>query len=918
MDCSFIENADPHYIETLYQQYLDDPGQLDAAWVHFFQGFQFANENQRPLSDAEYGSDKTVSVLKLINAYRARGHLIAQTNPIRPRRLHHANLNLEYFGLDESDLETEFDVGREIRLGRATLRNIIAHLELTYCSSIGAEYRYISLSSIRTWLHERMEGIGNLPDYEPEVRTRIFTKLAQSVLFEQFLHIKYVGQKRFSLEGLEAFIPALDALFEEGGSLGVDEFVMGMAHRGRLNVLTNLFQKKFEALFNEFEGGQLPEGVAGDGDVKYHLGQSAEVTTSSGHPLHLSLVCNPSHLEAVAPVVLGNCRAKWERIYKRDHKKIVPILVHGDAAIAGQGVVYEIANFTELDGYQTGGVIHIVLNNQVGFTANYRETRSSLYCTDIAKVMASPVFHVNADDPEAVVHVCQMAIQLRQKFHTDVYIDILGYRRHGHNEGDEPRFTQPLLYDAISKHRTVLDIYAERLAEEHVLTKPESDKICNDFKAQLQKDLAHAREDKDHSLDVDFLGRQWEGFRMSKEADFEGSPRTGVSRDMLETVVRALTKVPNTVSTFPKIKKIIEQRNTIFHDEGLVDWGLAEALAFGTLLAEGHPVRLSGQDCRRGTFAHRHSVLIDNTDESEYVFLNHIQSNQELFQVYNSHLSEYGVLGYEFGYSLAMPNGLTIWEAQFGDFCNGAQIIFDQFISSSESKWQRMSGITCFLPHGYEGQGPEHTSARLERFLSLAAEKNMAICYPTTPANFFHLLRRQMNVPYRVPLIVMTPKSLLRHPRVRSTVDRLENDCFQEIIDDPAVETAKNVDRLLLCAGKIYYELLERKETGGLDNVSIVRIEQFYPNPRKRALEIAEKYKTVEQWFWVQEEPENMGGWYFINARMHKLGRDIQVIARKKSASPAQGSMKKEKAFQQSVIDRAFDGLPKRRRKRNA
>jgi 2-oxoglutarate dehydrogenase E1 component len=587
----------------------------------------------------------------------------------------------------------------------------------------------------------------------------------------------------------------------------------------------------------------------------------------------------------------------------------VPILVHGDAAISGQGVVYEISNMIDLDGYQTGGVIHVVLNNQVGFTANYRETRSSLYCTDIAKVLASPVFHVNADDPEAVVHVCQMAIQLRQRFGVDVYIDILGYRRHGHNEGDEPRFTQPLLYEAISKHGTVLDIYSQRLIEEGLLTETESKQTRKGFNDRLQEFLLNAKKDTQHDLHVDFLGRRWEGFRRSTEKDFEQSPKTGVKRAVLETVIKALTKVPSNMSIFPKMKRLTEQRSKLFFDDGVVDWGLAEALAFGTLLSEGHPVRLSGQDCKRGTFAHRHSILIDNKDETEYTFLNHIQSGQELFQVYNSHLSEYGVLGFEYGYSLAMPDGLTIWEAQFGDFCNGAQIIFDQFLSSSESKWQRMSGLTCFLPHGYEGQGPEHTSARLERFLSLAAEKNMIIGYPTTPATFFHLLRRQLKVVYRVPLIVLTPKSLLRHPRVRSTIVRLEKDSFQEIIDDPAVKTAKGVDRLLLCSGKIYYELLERKETKELSNVSIIRIEQLYPTPKEQALALAKKYDKVPEWYWVQEEPENMGAWYYIRAKMDTIRSDVKVIARKKSASPAQGSLKKEKRVQQDLIDRAFEGI---------
>ena len=905
---TYISNANPAYVELLFSKYKEDPGSVDERWQQFFEGYNYADNNSISEAEASY-TDKQVRVMKLINAYRGRGHLIAKTNPIRMRRFHQSDLHLEYFGLDESDLETEFEVGNEIRLGKAKLKDIIAHLQETYCSSIGAEYRNIPNSQIRQYLHERMESIANKPQFTNSQKKRILSKLVQACGFEKFLHVKYVGQKRFSLEGIESVIPAIDALFEEGARLGVKEFVMGMAHRGRLNVLANLFEKDFKDMFTEFEGGNLPDDIRGDGDVKYHMGNSADVKTSDGHPLHLSLAANPSHLEAVDPVVLGGCRAKWERLYEHDHSKIVPIIVHGDAAIAGQGIVYEIANMAKLDGYSTGGIIHVVLNNQVGFTANYRESRSSLYCTDIAKVLDSPVFHVNADDPEAVVHVCQMAIELRQKFGVDVYIDILGYRRYGHNEGDEPKFTQPMLYDAISKHKTVLDIYSHKLINESTVPENEFEGMTQDFNDHLQKCLESAREDIDKKLSVNYLNRIWEGYRSSTQADFEKSPSTGVKKAELDKIANALSHVPDDFNILSKMRRLIGKRHKDYFDAKSVDWGMAELLAYGSLLQEGHPVRLSGQDSRRGTFSHRHSVLIDAKQENEHCSLNHIDPNQEKYQVYNSHLSEYGVLGFEYGYSTAMPNGLTIWEAQFGDFANGAQIIFDQFISSAESKWQRMSGLVCLLPHGYEGQGPEHSSARLERVLSLAAENNMIVANPTTPANFFHLMRRQIKVKYRIPMIIMSPKSLLRHPKVRSNVSELTKGSFKETIDDPKVIDAKEVDRVLLCSGKIYYELLEKKESEGFDNVAIVRIEQFYPTPKIQDKKLAEKYGHVKEWKWVQEEPQNMGGWYYMRARLDPVRRDIDFISRKKSASPAHGSMKMELKYQENIINRAFEGI---------
>ncbi len=899
---TYVDNANGGFIDDLYAKYRKDPQSIEKSWQRFFEGYEFTDNCLE--TDQESMRDKEASVMKLINAYRDRGHLMANINPVRPRRFFKADLNLSHFHLTEEDLDLEFEVGRQIRIGRATLRDIITHLNRTYCSSIAAEYRYIPDSRIRMWLHEQMESTANSPQFSVPEKKRILNKLAESFGFENFLHVKYTGQKRFSLEGTEAFVPALDTLFEMGAKLGVEEFVIGMAHRGRLNVLVNLFGKSFEKMFSEFEGTVLPDHIHGDGDVKYHQGHSADIITEDGHLLHLSLMANPSHLEAVDPVVQGSVWAKGQKMFDGDFKKIVPVLVHGDAAIAGQGVVYEVANLSRLEGYSTGGTIHIVVNNQVGFTANSRETRSSLYCTDIAKMLDCPVFHVNADDVEAVAHVIQMAIKLRQEFGIDVFVDIIGYRRFGHNEGDDPRFTQPLLYKSIEEHPIALDIYARKLIDEHVITETEAEQIKKDFKKILQQSLRDARKKKP-KIEVNFLGRQWDGLRRATPDDFEESIETGVAAKKLDKIARALVAVPKDFAIYPKMQKIIDQRAKMVIGEKIVDWGLAELLAYGSLLIQQIPVRLSGQDSRRGTFAHRHAVLVDSNDESKYCPLNHIQPEQEMFSVFNSHLSEYGVLGFEYGFAQSLPSALAIWEAQFGDFANGAQIIMDQFISSSESKWQRMSGIVLYLPHGYEGQGPEHSSARLGRYLDLCAENNMVVVNPTTPANMFHLMRRQMLVPYRKPLIVITPKSLLRHPLVRSPLADLRKGRFQEIIDSGTEPGA--IKRLLLCSGKIYYELLEKKLELKRDDVEIVRIEQFYPVPRSADNRLLEKYQSVDSWVWVQEEPVNMGAWNFMRHRLSDL-LHLEVISRPESASPAPGSLQAHKNTQSKLVHAAITG----------
>jgi len=731
-------------------------------------------------------------------------------------------------------------------------------------------------------------------------------KLTQAVGFEKFLHVKYTGQKRFSLEGCESFIPALDMLVEEGARHGAREFVMAMAHRGRLNVLVNVFRKSYENMLSEFSGSVLPDFIHGEGDVTYHRGRSSDIVTGDGHNVHLSLCFNPSHLEAVYPVLEGMARAKGERLYKGDFSQIIPIVIHGDAAVAGQGVIYETTNMSQLGGYATGGTIHVVINNQVGFTATKRETRSSLYSTDIAKVIEAPTFHVNADDPEAVAGVCQLAIRLRQQFHTDVFIDLVGYRRHGHNEGDDPRYTQPLLYKAIDKHPTVLDIYIAKLIKEEVISQQEAIRITTDFNELLQESHRKAGA-SEHHVEVNFLGRQWQGIQRAAPEDFERSSDTACPKRALNRVAEAIVSTPAGFNVYPKLLKLIQRRKQLFEEEGAVDWGLAELLAYGSLLVEGVPIRLSGQDCRRGTFAHRHSVYIDCEDETEYIYLNHIQKHQEKLAVFNSHLSEYGVLGFEYGYSLAQPNALVIWEAQFGDFVNGAQIIIDQFISSAESKWQRMSGLVLYLPHGYEGQGPEHSSARIGRFIDLCADNNIVLTVPTTPANLFHLVRRQVKQPYRKPLIVFTPKSLLRHPQVKSPVSELLDGRFQEIIDDPAVDPAR-VKRVVLCAGKIYYELLEKRTADSIDNVAIVRVEQLYPIPAGQDRALRERYALANEWFWVQEEPVNMGAASFMKSRFSALA-DLRIISRRESASPASGSLKLHLKVQQRILREAFENL---------
>ncbi len=903
---SYLGNADVSQIDELYQQFLKDPASIEESWKEFFEGFEFARLNYSTNGKSEKTNipenvKKEFNVINLINGYRTRGHLFTKTNPVRERRHYLPTLDVENFGLSNSDLETVFHSGSLIGIGPATLNKIIEHLQQTYCASIGAEYKYIRSPEIVTWLENKMESSRNTPVFSIQQKRRILSKLNEAVAFENFVHTKFVGQKRFSLEGCETLIPALDAIIEFGAQQGIKEYVIGMSHRGRLNVLANILGKTYEEIFSEFEGLEYDElGFAGD--VKYHLGFSSDVETSDGHKIHLSVAPNPSHLEAVDPVVQGIVRSKIDNTPGGDENQIAPILIHGDAAIAAQGVVYEVIQMSLLKGYRTGGTIHLVVNNQIGFTTNYIDGRSSTYCTDVAKVTLSPVFHVNADDVEALVYTIQLALEYRQKFHRDVFIDILGYRKYGHNEGDEPRFTQPLLYKAIAAHQDPRKIYNEKLLSQGEVEANLAREMEVSFKEMLEKSLDTARQIKKKKV-KSFLEGSWKGLRLATTEDFIKSPSTGVDEKVLRSIGKSITELPSGKNFFNKTIRLFEERKKMV-TEGRFDWAMGELLAYGTLLKEGFPVRFSGQDIERGTFSHRHAVIQVEDSEEHYVPLNNIENNQAPFRIYNSLLSEYAVLGFEYGFALSTPNTLVIWEAQFGDFNNGAQIIIDQYISSAEDKWNRMNGIVLLLPHGYEGQGAEHSSGRIERFLNLSAGYNMNILNCTTPANFFHALRRQMHRPFRKPLVIFTPKSLLRHPRCISQINELSSGSFQELIDDSNA-VAEKISKVLICSGKIYYELLEQKEKDQAEHIAIVRLEQLYPLPVDQLQKIKQRYKNVKQWIWIQEEPVNMGAWSYL-MRVATPLIPLTAITRPESASPATGSYKTHEREQRQLIAEAF------------
>jgi 2-oxoglutarate dehydrogenase E1 component len=899
---SFLNAAHTAHFAELYDQYLINPDSVEPSWRAFFQGFDFGMEQQ---ADVEIPEDvlKEFRVVKLIDAYRGSGHLFTKTNPVRRRRQYSPTLDIKNFGLDQDDLTTVFSAGDIIGIGAASLADIIIHLERIYCESIGMEYMYIRHPERVNWVQKWINKNGNHPNFNNDQKKQILKKLNEAVTFEQFLHTKYVGQKRFSLEGGESLIPALDALIETAALDGVEQFVVGMAHRGRLNTLTNIFGKSATDIFSEFDGKDYEEEVF-DGDVKYHLGWTSNRKTDSGLWVNLNIAPNPSHLEAVNAVVEGIARAKQDRTYADQPNKVMPILIHGDAAIAAQGIVYEVVQMAQLDGYKTGGTIHIVVNNQIGFTTNYLDGRSSTYCTDVGKATLSPVLHINADDVEAVVHAMHFAVAYRNRFKRDVFIDLLGYRKYGHNEGDEPRFTQPKLYKAISNHKNPRDLYAEKLISERVITHHELEQMEKEYKARMEENLEVSRKEQ-NTIITPFMQDEWEGFERVKVDGMLGSIETSCDIKTLEKVGSAITKLPEDKSFIRKIQRLTGERHKMFFETKTLDWAMGEMLAYGSLLAEGHDVRVSGQDVERGTFSHRHAVIKVEDSEEEVILLNSISEDQGQFSIYNSLLSEYGVMGFDYGYALARPKALTIWEAQFGDFSNGAQIMIDQYLSSAEDKWKLQNGLVLLLPHGYEGQGAEHSSARMERYLQLCAKDNMYVVDVTTPANLFHVLRRQVKPNFRKPLVVFTPKSLLRHPKVVSPIDDFTKGTFQPIILENEIPV-KNTKTLVFCTGKFYYDLIDEREKQGRDDVSIIRLEQLFPLPKKEIENILSDYNHVSDVVWAQEEPRNMGAWSHLLLHL-PAAQQFRVASRRFYGTPAAGSATRFKRRHQQVLDYVFD-----------
>ena len=906
---SFLNTAHTAYFAELYDQYLINPEHVEPSWRAFFQGFEFGIEESKKEKSVFEGVEvpdnilKEFKVVKLINAYRTRGHLFTKTNPVRDRRTYLPNLEIQNFDLSNDDLDSVFNAGEIIGVGATTLTNILIHLERIYCNSIGIEYMYIRTPERIQWIQEKLNHNSNSPDFSNNQKKQILKKTIEAVAFEKFLHTKYVGQKRFSLEGGEALIPALDALIEKAANDGVREFIVGMSHRGRLNTLTNIFGKPVEDIFNEFDGKDYEE-KAFDGDVKYHLGWTSNRQTDSGLKVFMNIAPNPSHLEAVGPVVQGIARAKQEKYHPNNIENVLPIIIHGDAAIAGQGVVYEVVQMERLKGYKTGGTIHIVVNNQVGFTTNYLDGRSSTYCTDVAKTNLCPVLHVNSDDVEAVVHAITFALDYRMKFKRDVFIDLLGYRKYGHNEGDEPRFTQPKLYKAISKHSNPMEIYSKKLIEDKIISPDYVSDIEKKYKESLEKKLENSK--KDNNIEITpFMDYEWKGFKRVKKDKMLSTFKTNVSVDDLNKVAKTITTLPENKSFLKKIKKLIGDRYNMFFESDKLDWAMGEMLAYGTLLKEGYNVRISGQDVERGTFSHRHAILKVEDSEEEVCLLDKIDSNQGDFNIYNSSLSEYGVMGYEYGYSLTSPKTLCIWEAQFGDFSNGAQIMIDQYLSAAEAKWKIQNGLVLLLPHGYEGQGAEHSSGRMERYLQLCSKDNMYVANCSTPANMFHILRRQMVTTFRKPLIIFTPKSLLRHPKAVSGIEDFSKGKFMPVIDKNTVDVSKT-ERLVFCSGKFYYDLLEFQEENNIKDTALVRLEQLFPLPKLEIQDVLNKYSNAKDLVWAQEEPRNMGAWSYLLLHFDKA-RDFRVASRRFYSSPAAGSSTRSKNRHNEVIEYVFD-----------
>jgi len=902
---SFLGSIHAQLIDDQYEHYLKNPDGIEPSWRAFFQGYDFAKEiySEEDLEGAGVPEEviKEFHVLNLIQGYRSRGHLFTKTNPVRMRRSYEPTLDIENFGLSKDDLDTPFNAATELGLPGATkLREIISHLEAIYCQSTGVEYNYIRDPERRTWIKNWIHKDDNQPKLSIEEKKQILHKLNQAVSFESFLNTKFVGQKRFSIEGAEALIPGLDEAVNHGARYGVKEFVLGMAHRGRLNVLTNVFGKPRKQIFSEFEGKAFDD-VTIDGDVKYHLGHTTVHRTVDGNEVVMNIAPNPSHLEAVDPVVEGIARAKINNDYGMESGKVLPILIHGDAAVAAQGVVYETLQMEKLAGYGTGGTLHIVINNQVGFTTNYLDARSSTYCTDIAKVILAPVLHVNGDDPEALVHAMRLAIEYRQRFQRDIFIDLLCYRKYGHNEGDEPRFTQPLLYKAISKHPNPREIYAQRLMSDGVATQIMVKEMQEEFKSMLELDFDEAKKIK-HNVITPFMEKEWVDYPSAEPGEMLHPVDTTFDLDKLKDIAKHITTLPEGKKFLKKTVRLMGDRAAQVFERNSIDWGMGELLAYGSLLAEDYNIRISGEDVERGTFSHRHAILKVEDSGEEVNLLNEYPGKEGRFAIYNSLLSEYAVMGFDYGYAMASPDTLTIWEAQFGDFANGAQIMIDQFLTAAEDKWKVQNGLVLLLPHGYEGQGAEHSSARLERFLQMCAQENMTVANCTTPANFYHLLRRQHKRNFRRPLVVMSPKSLLRLPKAQSSMEELAHGTFQPILSDTTVAPEK-VTKVVFCSGKLYYELANEREAQVADHVAIIRIEQLYPLDDLAIKQEVAKYPNAAMHVWAQEEPANMGAWTYMLWQMHQ---PLTLVSPAPSAATASGSNKVALQRQRETIERVF------------
>jgi len=910
---SVSTSANAALIEEYHQRWLEDHNSVDPTWRAFFQGFTLGSNGQPPSSapdGAIVDNIKQSGVYYLISAYRTIGHTQAHLNPLAGPPSPSPKLALERFRLSDADLDIVFDVGNFRGGGQLKLRDLLAQLNQTYCEHTGVEYTHIQDQECRRWLQERIESTLLEPDFTKAQKARILRRVHKAELFEKFLHTKYVGQKRFSLEGGETIIAALDAVIDHCPTVEIEEIVMGMAHRGRLNVLCSVMRKSFDLLFEQFSDNYVPDTVAGDGDVKYHLGYESILTTTSGKKVEVRLAANPSHLEIVGPVVEGKARARQRhRGDTAERRLVMPLLIHGDAAIAGQGIVAEMLQFSQIPGYRTGGTLHFVINNQIGFTTDSIDSRSSRYCTDVAKTIEAPIFHVNGDDPEEVCMVAQLAVEFRRRWSRDVFIDMYCYRKHGHNETDEPSFTQPMMYKQIAGHEPVSTHYTRQLIAEGSLTETEGEEIKAEYSATLDENLAKAKAreaTKTAKRKAAAAPDPYKGSTAIFQRNYHFTAvETKITREAVDQIFAALTKVPEGFNVHPKIQRFVDNRAKAHREGGPFDWGMGEALAFGSLLLDGTPVRLSGQDSQRGTFTHRHAVFNDHTNGSQYVPLNQLAERQAKFCVYNSLLSEAAVLAFDHGYALDYPDMLVIWEAQFGDFANGAQVVIDQFIASSESKWQRTTSITLLLPHGYEGQGPEHSSARLERFLQLCAEDNIQVANLTTPAQLFHILRRQVKRDFRKPLVIMSPKSLLRHPAVVSKLEDFTEGSFQEILNDP-LDPAK-AERVILCSGKVYYDLCEYRDKEKIENTAIVRIEQLYPLHRAHLGALADAYGRGARLIWCQEEPQNMGAWSFIAPQIEEIfGRKAVYAGRAAAASPAVGVLAIHRQQLAAFIQSAF------------